>query len=145
MICMQGVNCRHKKPVFSDSDIQSQSFSTVLPVSHLSRITSVMDCKESFEHKIYDSRKLQTLEGQTAVTECLSPSANTAYVDISRLTVVHRRRPGGQPPYVFLSFLYPVVLVKRIQTNCDQSWQDEASDSPYRTSERRGQWWNTAS
>lgn len=51
MICMQGVNCQHKEPVFSDSDIQSQSFSTVLPVSHLSRITSVMDCKESFEHK----------------------------------------------------------------------------------------------
>lgn len=55
---------------------------------------SVMDCKEGVKHKINDSRNVRTLEEQGF--DWMLPSAkNTACVDISRLTVVHRGRPGG--------------------------------------------------
>lgn len=54
MISMQATNYKHKKPIFSDTDVWSDNFSTALTVSNLSSSISVMDCKESVQ-RVYES------------------------------------------------------------------------------------------
>ena len=67
---------------------------TVLQVSYLSSIMSVMDCKEGVKHKINDRSNVRSFEEQ-GFNWMLPSAKNTAYVDLSRLTVVHWWRPGG--------------------------------------------------
>lgn len=55
-----------------------------------------------------------------AVTECLSPSANTACVDGSRLPVVHRGRPGGHDN-LHMSFCHLFSGSKQIVIKADRT------------------------